>query len=250
MSIGVLHPSMKIAVLSDIHGNLSALRNVLEDAERMGAEKIIILGDVIDYCMHSNEVIELLKKYDERIICNIWGNHEYSIMNEDYERFSSERGVQSAIHTRSVLTGDSFDYLNNVMDKSGKTELEVDGKRILCLHGSIEKIYWSAIKNTSDLSQYGQYDFVLSGHSHRPHFFEEYYDVDNPEIRNKKKCTFINPGSVGQPRNRNCRSQYCIIDFTTEEVIFRKVDYDIDSEMDAFDGSVDIFYKERLRNGV
>ena len=242
--------SMRIAVLSDIHGNHSALRNVLDDAETMGAEGFILLGDVIDYCMHSNEVIELLKRIDDKIICNIWGNHEHAIMNDEYSRFSSERGAVSARHTKSILTEASFDYIREKMDSKGKAELKIDGKKILCVHGGNGDDYWSAINTSSDLSSYEGYDYVLSGHSHLPHFFEQYYKVDDPKMRNKKKCIFINPGSVGQPRNHNNRSQYCIIDFGKEEIIFRKVDYDIDSEMEAFDGSVDDFYRERLRYGV
>ena len=69
-------------------------------------------------------------------------------------------------------------------------------------------------------------------------------------MRNKRKFIFINPGSVGQSRNHNNRSQYCIVDFATEEISFRRIEYDIDYEMDAFDGSVDDFYRDRLRNGV
>ena len=225
------------------------MRNVLDDSEKMGAEKIILLGDIIDYCMHSNEAIELLRKAEGRIICNIWGNHEYAIMNDDYGRFSSERGVVSAKHTKSILTDASFDYIRK-MESSGRTELEIDGKRILCVHGDMKDSYWATINTSSDLSSYEGYDYVLSGHSHIPHFFEQYYKVDDPKMRNKRKCIFINPGSVGQPRNHNNKSQYCIIDFGTEEISFRRIEYDIDSEMDAFDGSVDDFYRERLRNGV
>ena len=69
-------------------------------------------------------------------------------------------------------------------------------------------------------------------------------------MRNRRKCIFVNPGSVGQPRNQNNRAQYCIIDFGTEEITFRKVEYDIQSEMDAFNGKVDDYYRERLRYGV
>ena len=193
---------MRIAVLSDIHGNLSALRNVLEDAERMGAEKYIILGDVIDYCMHSNEAIGLLKKIDDKVLCNIWGNHEYAIMNDEYDRFSSERGKACARYTKSILTKDSFDYIRK-MGSKGRVELNIDGKKILCLHGDIMDSYWSSIRNSSDLSSYEGYDYVLSGHSHIPHFFEEFYKVEDQKMRNRKKCIFINPGSVGQPRNHN-----------------------------------------------
>ena len=240
---------MRIAVLSDVHGNLSALRNVLDDAESMGVVEYILLGDVIDYCMHSNETIELLKKIDDKVICNIWGNHECAIMNDEYDRFSSDRGRVSARHTKSILTEGSFDYIKG-MESSGKKELDIEGKRILCVHGGMDDNYWKAISISSDLSPYEGYDYVLSGHSHIPHFFEEYYKTDNPEMRNKRKCIFINPGSVGQPRNHNNRSQYCILDFANEEISFRRIEYDIDSEMDAFDGSVDNFYRDRLRNGV
>ena len=74
--------------------------------------------------------------------------------------------------------------------------------------------------------------------------------MNDPKMRNRKKCIFINPGSVGQPRNQNSRAQYCVIDFGTEEISFRKIEYDVQSEMDAYDGSVDDYYKERLRYGV
>lgn len=240
---------MKTAILSDIHGNLSALRNVLEDVRKEKVDDLIILGDVIDYGMHSNEVIEVLEGIGMKVLCNIWGNHEYAIMKNDYTRFSSERGVQSARHTKSILNEASFGYIGK-MESSGMKELDIDGKKILCIHGDMENHYWGTLRTTSDLSAYSDYDFVLSGHSHIPHSFEQYYKVEDPIMRNKRKCTFINPGSVGQPRNLNNRAQYCIMDFETEEIQFKKVEYDIQSEMDAFDGSVDPFYKERLRYGT
>lgn len=241
---------MKIAVLSDIHGNISALNTVLDDVEKMGVDKFIILGDIVDYGIHSNEAIDILRKMDGKIICNIWGNHEYAVMKDDYTRFSSERGVVSAKHTKSILSKDSFDYIRDNMGDSGMAELKIDDRRILCVHGSADDSYWATIKPSSDMAGYMDYDYVLSGHSHIPHCFEQYYYIDDPKMRNKRKCIFINPGSVGQPRNHNNRAQYCIVDFGTEEITFRKVDYDIQSEMEAFDGSVDDFYRERLRYGV
>ena len=242
--------SMRIAVLSDIHGNLSALRNVLDDAEGQGVDGFIVLGDVLDYCMHPNEAIGLLRKIDDRIVCSIWGNHEFAIMNDNYDRFSSERAIISAKHTKSILTEDSIDYINNRMDRNTEAELKIDGKRILCIHGIMKDRYWAAIDTTSDPSPYEGFDYVLSGHNHIPHFFEQYYRIDDPKMRDRRKCIFVNPGSVGQPRNHNSRAQYCIIDFVNEEITFRRIEYDIDSEMDAFDGSVDDFYKDRLRYGL
>ena len=72
----------KYAILSDIHGNLFALREVANDFEDI--DYIILLGDLIDYGMQSNEVVEYIKEnFSSKIICNIWGNHEKAILKED-----------------------------------------------------------------------------------------------------------------------------------------------------------------------
>ena len=82
---------MKVAILSDVHGNLRALENVLNSNIFKTVDKIILLGDLVDYGPHSNEVVELLSEYEPKIICNIIGNHEEAILKQDYSRFSSER---------------------------------------------------------------------------------------------------------------------------------------------------------------
>ena len=105
---------MKTVILSDIHGNREALFVILDSVKKNGAESIIILGDIIDYGPHSDEVIEMIKEFPLPLICNIWGNHESAVMNEEYERFSSERGRESAIFTRNNLSEKSFSYIKKV----------------------------------------------------------------------------------------------------------------------------------------
>ena len=68
--------------------------------------------------------------------------------------------------------------------------------------------------------------------------------------RNKKKTVFINPGSVGQPRNLNNKAQFAVLDTETEEIKFEKIVYDVADEQRHFDGAVDEFYKTRLKDGV
>ena len=68
---------MLIAVLSDIHGNCSALESVLSDIRiNRKPDAVVLLGDLIDYGMRSNEAISIVKGIDIPVICNIWGNHE------------------------------------------------------------------------------------------------------------------------------------------------------------------------------
>lgn len=241
---------MKILLLSDIHGNLNALNAVLEKTDGYKLDGCISAGDLIDYGMHSNEVIDIFRYLKYPILCNVYGNHEAAIMSDDYARFSSDRGRECARYTKSVLNDSSIEFIKSRMSADGKCEIDIDGKKCLVVHGSLSDVYWKSIAPSDDLSEYSRYDYVFSGHSHLPHYFERYYATDRPTTRNKKKTVFVNPGSVGQPRNLNNRAQYAVIDFETEEIRFEKVDYDIEGEQLAYNGQVDRFYQTRLKQGV
>ena len=239
------------AILSDIHGNLYALENVVRDMEQYPLDGVILLGDLIDYGMQSNEVVEYIRtRLQERVICNIWGNHERAILTDDYARFSSQRGVDCARHTASRLSDESRNYLDDMLIHEGVMDFDLDRIKVLAVHGSLEDHYWKAIAPDNVRGDYSGYDLVLSGHSHYSHFFTRFYDADDPERRNKHAVRFINPGSVGQPRNHNPNAQYALIDIETENVLLRSVSYDIEAAMSLFDGSVDDFYRERLKTGV
>ena len=241
----------RYAILSDIHGNLFALEEVFRDLTSQDIDSIILLGDLIDYGMQSNEVVEFIRKeFSSKIICNIWGNHENAILTGDFSHFSSQRGVESAKFTDSVLTQDSRDYLNEELVREAKLEFELDGKKALAVHGSLNDYYWKAIFPDNLNGNYIDYDIVLSAHSHYPHVFQKFYEFDNPLMRNKKSVLFINPGSVGQPRNHNPNAQYAILDAELMSVELKSVEYPKYEAMDLFDGSVDEFYKKRLENGI
>lgn len=240
----------RYAILSDIHGNLHALKEVMVDLNNQNIESIILLGDLIDYGMQSNEVVSFIKNNLDNIICNIWGNHEKAVLTEDYNHFSSQRGVDSAKFTASQLSKDSKDYLNNNLIHDGKYEFEIDGRNVLAIHGSLMDYYWKAIFPDDLNGDYSAYDIVLSGHSHYPHVFQKFYETDNPEMRNKKSVLFINPGSVGQPRNHNPNAQYAILDSELMSVELKSIKYPKEEAMALFDGSVDDFYRKRLENGI
>ena len=218
---------MKLLILSDIHGNLTALNEVIKYIKDIKIDALALLGDFIDYGPHSNEVVEIISKLELHVICNIRGNHERAILNDDYSRFSSPRGAESAKYTKSILTEKTLEYLNTQTSPAGKIEFSIDGKRVLALHGTIEDEYWGKFDCTKDLSAYSDFDIVLMGHSHRPVYYEAFYSCDNKATRNQKKTIFINPGSVGQPRNLNNNSQFAIFDTETEACDFIKLPYDI-----------------------
>ncbi len=247
---------MKTVILSDIHGNLSALQAVIADFEcKYSVKSVILLGDLIDYGMRSNEVIETLRELESRlpIICNLCGNHEIAVLHSEnhLENFSSERGRVSLKYTMEHLTRESFEYIQTKMETSGWKTLECDGHPILAVHGDLKNPYWGKMEDEQLLlNDYEIFDYVFSGHSHKPHLKEIYYKTGNLEMRNRKKTIFINPGSVGQPRNHNPLAQYVMVDGRTGTVHFNTVEYDIEAEQKLFTNEVDIFYRDRLSKGI
>lgn len=240
----------KILILSDIHGNITALDQVLKSVADKDIEKIVLLGDLIDYGPSSNEVIKRLGDIPgEMILANIWGNHENAIMNEDYRHFSSERGAASARYTRKQLTQASKNYLYD-MDKEGMRQFSINGKKCLAVHGALEDVFWKSIAAGECGMGYREYDYVFSGHSHIPHVYQHFYESELKEFRYKKRTVFINPGSVGQPRNHNPNAQFAILDGDNGTVELLAVKYDIESEVQKYSDAVDVFYRERIKKGI
>lgn len=243
----------KIIVLSDIHGNLSALKAVISDFEKRGYEPdaIAVLGDNINYGMRPNEVVATLRRLGDRyrILVNIWGNHEKALLDSDTTKFSTERGREILDYTRDIINTESLEYIQ-LLEQSGRTELNICGKNILFIHGSLDDPYWGKLNADTIDERYYSFDYVISGHSHIPHLIEKYYKCDNPKLRNKKRTIFINPGSAGQPRNHNPRAQYAYVDFGNEIFHFNAVPYDIAFEQSLYPSRLDQFYKTRLTNGI
>lgn len=242
---------MYYAVLSDIHGNMYALESVVRDMRKFDIQKVILLGDLIDYGMQSNEVVDFVcgsLQYD--IICNIWGNHERAVMLGDFTRFSSKRGEECARYTEGVLTDETKQYLDGQMTKEGVAELELSGRRCLAVHGSLEDNYWKAVSPENVRGDYSGYDIVFSGHSHYSHVFTKFYDAQDEKRRGKHAVRFINPGSVGQPRNHDAGAQYALVDSESFSVMLRSVEYPVRKAMELYKGGVDDFYRARLEYGV
>lgn len=245
----------KYLILSDIHGNVSAFDAVLDDSQDEWFNGIILLGDLIDYGMRSNEIVRKLVELEQgiwkdKIIVNIWGNHEKLVVDKDLERLSSDRGRVVAEYTAKQLSLDSVNYINSSMNKSGMQEFCIGGLRCLAVHGSIEDKYWKAIGPDNLRGEYDKYDVVFGGHSHYSHCFAHFYPSENPDLRNKKAVMFINPGSVGQPRNQNPYAQYAVMSLPSKRVELRAVEYDVAYEQSLYPNEIDEFYKNRLTRGI
>lgn len=241
----------KIVILSDIHANLTAIKAVLKHAgTQYDPDAYVLLGDVINYGMRPNEVIDELRNLPVPVAVNLMGNHEKALLDGDTVHFSTERGKQLLEYTSSILTEDSLRYIRREMTGEAVKE-NWQGKNFLFVHGDKNDCFWGKLRadKVSD-EYYSNYDYVISGHTHLPHYIEHFYSVDCPRLRNKKKTIFINPGSVGQPRNQNPCAQYVYLELSTGTIHYNSVTYDIEAERRLYPDSLDPFYKERLLSGI
>ena len=243
---------MRIIILSDVHANVTALEMVFADMKTIGTyDSIAILGDLMNYGPRPNEVIEMVNSLSKPLIANLWGNHEYSIFGGSLDRFATDRGRAVLKYTNAMINNESRNYLDENMSHEGFVKTFIDGKQILFIHGNLDDPYWGkfGIDKMND-ARYAEYDYVISGHSHIPHYVEHFFPSENKMYRNKKRTIFINPGSVGQPRNHNPYAQYGILDTQTGNYEHRSVWYDVEKEQTLYSNEVDIFYKERIKLGI
>ena len=243
---------MRLILFSDIHANVTAFKAVLENIKNLGhGDAIAILGDLVNYGPRPNEVIDMVKSITLPVIVNLWGNHEYSIFGGSLDRFATDRGRAVLKYTNAILTTESKDYLDSIMNHDGFEKHTIDNRSFLFMHGNLDDPYWGKFGiDKMDDERFAKYNYVISGHSHIPHYVEYFFPSDNKEYRNKKRTVFINPGSVGQPRNHNPYAQYGILDTQSGNYEHRSVWYDVEKEQALFDDRVDVFYKDRIKLGV
>lgn len=217
---------MKIAVISDIHGNIFALDEVLKDIKKQNVDCIICLGDLVGYGCNPNEVIQRIR--EEKILC-IKGNYDASVIDKDYT-FIRENEVNSfslpwAIKT---VTEENIKFLNEL---PSNIILDVGSKKIQFVHGSPRKIneyLTEGYEKIDEVINEFNYDVLVCAHTHIPYI---------KEVNSK---LIINDGSVGKPKNGTPKATYLIISTTnnniTLEIISVSYDYKkIMSKMEELD---------------
>jgi len=223
----------QIAVISDIHGNVQALRAVLQSIEERGIPTIICLGDVVGYGANPNECIDLLK---ERDIPTIAGNHDHAAVGMVDITFFNEIAKKAVHWTREVLTEENAAWLK---ERPYTHELAPD---YFFVHASpVDPPAWSYVLTFGEarncFDAFGN-PFCFIGHSHQPAIVEKSgRDLSCPEgysVAVKEKCRYlVNVGSVGQPRDRNPAACYVHADLETNQIHFVRVPYDIQSAQEA-----------------
>jgi putative phosphoesterase len=212
---------MRIAILSDIHGNLQALESALADIAAQKPDRVYCLGDLVGYGANPNEVTERIRREHWP---TVMGNYDDGVgferdecgcaYREEAER---ERGQRSLEWTKARVTPDNKALLRTLVNE---IRFEADGKRILLVHGSPRKMNEylfedRPIASFERLAASSNADVIVFGHTHKPYV----KDVDG--------VTFVNAGSVGKPKDGDWRGCYVVLDGGTPA--FRRVEYDVKS---------------------
>lgn len=228
---------MRALVLSDLHSNASALRAVLSRVRRKKFDEIVCLGDFVGYGAEPNQVLDLMRAARARKRY-IRGNHDRVAAGfEDGEGFNPA-AREAAIWTRSHLSGPNRNFLG----KLPVGPIQSDG--VMLCHGSPydEDEYVFTEHHAAQIMNLYQAPVILYGHTHLPVIFSmdaqglvwgslvrgsAVHKLD-PESR-----YLINPGSVGQPRDRNPQASFAILDTKKRTVQFFRVPYSIEKTQAA-----------------
>ncbi len=249
----------RIAILSDIHGNLTALEAVLEDVAGQNIDRILCLGDVIGYGPEPCACLDHVMGFEFCVL----GNHDSSALF-DPEGFNIA-AEQAIFWTRSQLEcgRDGPEASRLRMEFICGLPRMVREGGILFVHGSPrgptnEYVFPEDTQNGKKIEKLFSMipHLCFQGHTHVPGVFTtdlrfvrpvdtgSGYDVSNPDEK-----LMINVGSVGQPRDGDPRSCYVIFDEQTIE--YRRVEYDIERTVKAIEAEpeLDDFLGYRLREG-
>ena len=224
---------MKYAIISDVHANETALRAVLEDAKRHGAEKVVCLGDVVGYGPLPVETVALVRK---ECFVTLAGNHDDAVSGRGDASTFIDLAKDAVERHRTALSEDDLAWLRSLpytcmLDKAA------------AVHGDLfdpPKFYYVLDEKGAE-ANFAKTDarLVFVGHTHEPAIFltgrsgAVYKTAPQDFTVEDHKRYIVNPGSVGYPRETDgqCFSSYVLYDSAERTIRFRRLPFQVSSVM-------------------
>ena len=219
---------MRFGILSDIHSNFDALTAVIRELDGLGMDKLVCLGDVVGYGPSPNECCDLLRARDCTAIA---GNHDEAAVSSDEAESFNALARAAIAWTRNELSPANREYLLGL-------PREASFESFVIVHGA-PTFHFEYILNVVDAQ--AAFERVAApvtfiGHTH---VAEVYFQDDQGRTFHQRLSGggridvateyryIINPGSVGQPRDRNPQASFAYFDDTAKIIEVRRVTYDV-----------------------
>jgi predicted phosphodiesterase len=248
-----------IAVLSDVHANLEALWAVLRDVSRRGVKRLFFLGDIIGYGPNPRNVLDFLKKFE---FC-LMGNHDRAVLTGPPRNFNpiAQRATtwtRKQIHPSELsfrflrrgeyaLRKEYWDFLMALKPyrKMGEMFFAHDNPTMPGNDHYVRKV----ADADAAFARHPDVKAFFIGHSHVPRIFRP-GRTEKPEFGKKYQFngqTIVNVGSVGQPRDKDPRACYVIVD---DGFRYVRVEYDLKTTMEKIRKTpLDPMLADRLAKG-
>ena len=248
---------MKCALFSDIHANAQALQACVNHARAQGAERFVILGDLVGYGAHPGEVVDQVMQLAAQGAVVIRGNHD--AMAVQPQLADTSLGASTALWTHQQLSPSQCDFL-------AALPLQVQEHKTLFVHASAE---WPERWRYVDRPEMAQTclnaaaalqaDRVFVGHVHHQ---SVYYRGAGQQLMSFKPTPgapmpmpshrqwVVTVGSVGQPRDGDPRAMYALLDDAAQRLTFHRVRYAHAEAAAAIrQAGLPAYFAERLENG-
>ena len=237
---------MRIALLSDVHANLVALEAVL--AALPEVDGIWVMGDTVGYGPEPADVLALLR---ERGAIMVAGNHDLAVATGQGLEVFNPVAASAALMHRTWLSPEDRDFLAAlpVVGYAGGATL---------VHGSIRdpiwEYVWDARSAYPSLVAAGS-ELSCNGHTHVPAVFELLGDHVSSSLGRGLVAlqgrALVNPGSVGQPRDRDPRASWAVLDTEGRTVEFMRTAYDVAATQQRIrERGLPAFLADRLATGT
>lgn len=216
---------MRYAIFGDIHANLEALQTVLADAEAAGVTHYVCLGDVVGYNANPSECLKIVKDMGCPVVK---GNHDEQAYENTNLSYFNPLAAHAIQWTRDQLTAEDKDWLKNL-------KMFRLVRNFTVVHATLDSPgSWGYVLSDLDAGasfSYQHTQLCFYGHTHVPRAFVRdtrivEYEPSFITLETGKKY-FVNPGSVGQPRDGDWRSSYLLYTPGSQTLEWRRLEYDL-----------------------
>jgi predicted phosphodiesterase len=221
---------MKYLIFSDIHSNQEALDKFLSLKRVRNIDTFLFLGDLVGYGPDPNGVINRFRTLEN--VHLVRGNHDKVVANLESSSLFNPAAAFSAEWSKLQISADNLDYLKNLP----KGPVVIDHFLTIC-HGSTfdEDYYMFSMFEANESFKFMESSIGFFGHTHFPVIYYQRSSkiemvplIENTRIKLDSNTRYlINPGSIGQPRDKNPASSFIIFDSEKRELSFVRFYYDL-----------------------